>query len=109
MENAKIWTARQNELRQLLGARSHYEEAVQVFLLQHAAVHGAEISGCQAWSLLDEVLDGLSDAQIKTVPRPGENSIAWLLWHTTRIEDMTLNCLVFEQPQIMASGEWEAR
>ncbi len=109
MDGPKNWTARQDQLRKLLGARSHFEEGIQVFLEQHAAVHTAEVSGRQAWSLVDEVLDGLSDAQIRAIPRPGENSIAWLLWHTTRIEDMTLNCLVFERPQLLAGSDWEAR
>lgn len=109
MDQPKIWTRRQDQLRKLLGARSHFDDAIQVFLEQHAAVHAAEISGRQAWSLQDEVLDGLSHAQIRTILRPGENSIAWLLWHTTRIEDITLNCLVFERPQLLAGSDWEAR
>ncbi len=109
MDKRKDWTAQQTNLRQLLGAKSHFEEAIQLFLQQHAAVHTAEISGCQSWSLQDEVLDGLSDEQIRAVPRSGENSIAWLLWHTTRIEDMTLNCLVFEQPQVINSSDWDSR
>ncbi len=109
MDNRKEWTARQTNLRQLLGAKSHFDEAIALFLQQHAAVHAAEISGGRFWSLQDEVLEGLSDEQIRAVPRPGENSIAWLLWHTTRIEDMTLNCLVFEQPQIIDAAGWESR
>ncbi len=109
MDDRRKWTARQDQLRKLLNAKAHFDEAMRLFLEQHAAVHGAEISGRGFWSLQDEVLDGLSDEQIRTIPRPGENSIAWLLWHTTRIEDMTLNCLVFEQPQIMDSSDWESR
>ncbi len=109
MDDRKQWTAQQTNLRQLFGAKSHFDEAIRLFLQQHAAVHAAEISGCRFWSLQDEVLDGLSDEQIRAVPQPGENSIAWLLWHTTRIEDMTINCLVFEQPQLMDSADWENR
>jgi uncharacterized damage-inducible protein DinB len=33
------------------------------------------------------VLDGLSDGQLTRRPTDGANSIAWLLWHTARIQD----------------------
>lgn len=108
MDNRKNWTRQQDQLRKLISARAHFEQAVQLFLAQHAAVHTAKISGSQAWSLLDDVLAGLTDEQIRTRLRPGTNSIAWLLWHTTRIEDMTINSLVLEQPQIL-NAEWFRR
>jgi hypothetical protein len=108
VDNRKNWTRQQDELRKALSARAHFEQAMELFLAQHAAVHTAEISGGNGWSLHDEVLADLADAQIKTCPRPGMNSIAWLLWHITRIEDMTINSLVLEQPQILAA-DWAAR
>ena len=64
----------------------------------------AKISGSQAWSVEDEALAGLSDEQIRACPCPGKNSIAWLLWHITRIEDLSINFLVLEQPQVLLSA-----
>ena len=107
MDNRKNWTKRQDQLRKALSSRAHFDEAMRLFLAQHAAVHTAEISGC-GWSLHDESLAGLTEAQIKFVPRPGQNSIAWLLWHITRIEDMTINTLALEQPQVL-NADWSAR
>ena len=104
MDNRKNWTSQQNELRLLLNSKSHFEQAIQLFLQQHAAVHAASVSGAHCWSLYDEVLAGLSDGQIKTVPRSGLNSIAWLLWHITRIEDLSINFLVLEKPQVLMSA-----
>jgi hypothetical protein len=109
VDNRKTWTSQQDQLRKLLSAKAHFEQAIQLFLAQHAVVHTATISGGQAWSLQDEVLANLTDEQIKTRLRPGTNSIAWLLWHTTRIEDMTINVLVLGQPQILVSGKWAPR
>lgn len=108
MDARKNWTESQDRLRKALSSRVHFDEALELFLSQHAAVHTAEISGGVGWSLQDEVLNGLSDETIKRVPRPGQNSIAWLLWHVTRIEDMTINLLVFEQPEVWDSS-WAAR
>ena len=100
MEARKIWTQQQAQLRKALASRANFQEALELFLAQHAAVHSAEISGGQVWSLHDEVLTGLPAPLIKTVPARGQNSIAWLLWHITRIEDMTMNRLTLRQPQV---------
>ncbi len=90
MDNRKLWTQHQDQLRKALSSKAHFAEAQGLFLTQHAAVHTAEISGID-WSVHDEALAGLTEAQLRWVPRPGQNSIAWLLWHITRIEDMTIN------------------
>ena len=109
MDNRKQWTQRQDLLRKAFSSKAHFAEAIQLFIEQHANVHTATISGGEYWSLYDEVMTGLSDAQVKAVPHRGLNSIAWLLWHITRIEDMTINNLVFDQSQVLFSGGWEAR
>jgi len=108
MDYKKYWTAQQDLLRKALSSKSHFNEAINLFLLQHAAVHSAHISTGTAWSLHDEALQGMSEAQLKKIPRPGQNSIAWLLWHITRIEDMTINSLMLGQSQVWNS-DWAAR
>jgi len=108
MDARKSWTQTQDQLRKALSSRAHFDEAIPLFLSQHAAVHTARISDASGWSLHDEVLRGLSEAQIQRVPRPGQNSIAWLLWHITRIEDMTINSLSLGQPQVW-SPAWAGR
>lgn len=108
MDNRKNWTQKQDMLRKALSSRPRFDEAIQLFLSQHAAVHSAAISGGEDWSLHDEVLANLSDELIKRVPRPGQNSIAWLLWHITRIEDMTINTLSMNQAQVW-NLEWSAK
>ena len=35
----------------------------------------------------DRLLDGLSDDQLAHRPTPRANSIAWLVWHLTRVQD----------------------
>ena len=109
MDNCKNWTRQQTQLRALLSAQAHFDEGMQLFLEQHAAVHSAAVSGGGGWSLQDEVLAGLSEAQLRACPRPGMNSIAWLLWHTARIEDITLGYLVMEGPQVLAAPGWVER
>ncbi|OBJ54007.1 mycothiol transferase [Mycobacterium asiaticum] len=38
----------------------------------------------------DEVTDGLSDAVADYRPAPNANSIAWLVWHSARVQDIQL-------------------
>jgi DinB family protein len=37
------------------------------------------------------------------------NSIAWLIWHTARTEDMVVQALIKGDPQILFSGDWQQR
>jgi len=43
--------------------------------------------------------------------RPGGtgNSIAWLVWHLARTEDVVINTVVRDAPQVLAAGGWGAR
>ncbi len=39
---------------------------------------------------VDEITDGLTDEQANYRPSPSANSIAWLLWHSARVQDVQL-------------------
>jgi hypothetical protein len=39
---------------------------------------------------VDELTDGLTDEQANYRPSPGANSIAWLIWHSARVQDIQL-------------------
>ena len=39
---------------------------------------------------IDEVTDGLTDDQANYRPSPSANSIAWLIWHSARVQDIQL-------------------
>jgi uncharacterized damage-inducible protein DinB len=38
-------------------------------------------------SSVEAVLDGITDEQLTARPGPDANTIAWLVWHLTRVED----------------------
>ena len=58
---------------------------------------------------LAPVLD-LPDDKWRARPH-GLNSVAWLLWHMRRAEDVGLNRLVFDRPQVFddPAGRWPER
>jgi hypothetical protein len=39
---------------------------------------------------VDELTDGLTDEQASYRPTPDANSIAWLIWHSARVQDIQL-------------------
>ena len=62
-------------------------DAKELFLDQHAAVHSAAVGGNKA-SAAERALGGVSDDQMRVRPREDLNSIAWILWHIARAEQI---------------------
>lgn len=96
----------QTELRGRLENPEPFDQAISLFLQQHALLHSQDLSQAGARSFADAVLCDLSDAQMRRVPPGGEHSVAWLIWHMARCEDITLNLLVAGRPQILLHDGW---
>jgi hypothetical protein len=77
-----------------------------MFLEQHAFLHSAEIT--HGPSLVDRTLAGLTDAHMRLRPAKGGNSLAWLLWHMARTEDVNVNLVVVDGRQVFDEG-WARR
>lgn len=107
--NRKFWNQEQQLLRCFISRKHDYAGAVEFALRQHAMVHTESMSHCGLWSFEDEVLAGLSDKDFRIIPPDAEHSIAWVLWHIARIEDVTMNVLIAGCPQILHTGNWLER
>ena len=61
----------------------------------------------------DEVagaVDGLSADELATAPEPGANTIGWLVWHLTRVQDDHIaELLDGERADLDETGPWAAR
>lgn len=79
-----------------------------LYLTQHARAHSTTMAGGTP-SAQDIALKDLTAAQIRTRPQAGVNSIAWVLWHHTRSEDIGVNVIVAEREQVWDEGEWGAK
>jgi hypothetical protein len=51
--------------------------------------------------------EGLGEADLAYRPEPGANSIAWLVWHLTRIQDDHVSEIA-GRDQVWVSGVWAA-
>ena len=103
------WNKQQKKLRAHLADPASHLEAVDLFLKQHAAVHSAEMSSIDVISFEDEITFDLDDMHLREIPAQMEHSIAWILWHLARIEDVTMNILVAGGDQVIISDDWVKR
>lgn len=58
--------------------------------------------------LVRSAVEGLTPEQLRWAPKPGANSVAWLVWHLTRIQDDHVAELL-DQDQVWVSGNWADR
>jgi uncharacterized damage-inducible protein DinB len=59
-------------------------------------------------SLVRSAVHELTPEQLRWVPAEGVNSIGWLIWHLTRVQDDHVAELMGEE-QLWVSGPWPAR
>jgi hypothetical protein len=103
--NRKLWNDRHQKLTRAL-AKADRDTANDLFLDQHAMVHSAKVTRSKLWSFEDELLSDLSEQEIRQIPAGGEHSIAWILLHFSRIEDITMNMLVAGAEQLFTRDDW---
>jgi len=71
-------------------------DALELFMLRFDAVHDGFVA---------ELFKGLTDEQVRARPA-GLNSIAWLVWHLTRVQDAVVSRLLADRPQVLDEGNW---
>src|SRR5919109_1287153 len=79
----------------------------ELFLDQHAAMHSAAVGG-NKMSASERTFAGLTDEQMRVRPREDLNSLAWLMWHIARAEDIIVNSVLSGQPQVFGDA-WMKR
>jgi hypothetical protein len=82
-------------------------EIRDLFLEQHAAMHTAAVGG-NKMSAAERTFAGLTDEQMRVRPREDLNSLAWLMWHIARAEDILVGQVVAGGPQLWDEG-WKKR
>jgi hypothetical protein len=73
-------------------------DAVDFFLTRYGEVHKGLVGG---------LFGSLSEAQLRARPHTDVNTVAWLLWHSARIEDVAVNRFLTDRPQVLE--EWLGR
>ena len=113
--NRKRLLRQQTKLRRVMTSSDRFEEGMLLFFEQHASLHTAHIrtNNCGDhignWSFEDAILDDLNETYFRRIPENCEHSIAWCIWHLARIEDVAMNILVADSPQVFVQAGWDER
>ena len=75
-------------------------DARDLFLEQHAMAQSAAVGG-NKMSAAERSFGGLTEEQMRVRPREDLNSLAWLMWHITRAEDIMLNPVLSGRDQVL--------
>jgi DinB superfamily len=82
-------------------------DARDLLLEEHSAVHATSVGG-NKFSLAERTFAGLTDDQMRMRPREDLNSLAWIMWHIARAEDVMTNVIVNRGQQVFDDG-WSSR
>ncbi len=63
----------------------------------------------QSWGYLTGALDGLTQEEFAWSPGPECNSIAFILWHTARVEDFFVNRIIKREKELYMTEGWQEK
>lgn len=95
------------ELNAVIRNPNNLTETKQVFLELHSKLHLSVATGT-AHNEVDGLLKDLAVDEYKIMPTSKDETIAWVLWHIARIEDLTMGILVADGVQLFDS-QWKKR
>jgi hypothetical protein len=104
--NRKILNKKQTKLREVMGQVRQFDQVMKMFFKQHAQLHSGKMAQAD-WYFEDAVFENLTEEHIRRIPDKFQHSVAWLLWHMARIEDVAMNLLVAGSPQVFNMGDWQ--
>src|SRR5712692_11542712 len=83
-------------------------DARDLLLDEHCRVPSAAVGG-DKMSMAERTFGGLTDEQMRVRPREDLNSVAWLMWHIARAEDIFVNAVLGARPQLFDDDGWAKR
>lgn len=102
------WNPKQAKLRELILSPDRFDEAMQLCFELHSIVHCSVVSQGKKETLFDEIWEGLTKEVFMAMPTLKDVTIAWNIWHITRIEDVVTNTLMAETGCVL-DDEWLER
>jgi hypothetical protein len=86
-------------LNKIIRKEDKLEEAKTLFLDIHKKLHPSNISE-EEENEVDRLVYDLKDWEYAVMPTSKDETIAWVLWHTARIEDLTMGVLTAGEDQL---------
>lgn len=105
-ERRKELNPLQKGLHEAMRGNIDPQEVIHRFLLLHAILHSKRVVASSQWSYEDLLLDNLDEESFRRIPEGQEHSVVWIVWHLSRIEDVTMNLLIAGRDQVFERGDW---
>lgn len=98
---ATEWNPKQAYLKEIILKQDKFSEMLQLLSSMHSLVHDSSVYHTLAETYMDEVWKDLDDKTFRTMPTLKDVTVAWDIWHITRIEDLTANILIDNNKQVL--------
>lgn len=95
------------ELNTIIRKPDKLVDAKQLFFELHSKLHLSSMTGTEK-NDVDYLLHDLVPHEYSIMPTSKDETIAWVLWHIARIEDLTMGILVADGNQLF-NDEWKRR
>lgn len=95
------------ELNSMIRKPDKIQQAKDIFLKLHGKLHKSKVSD-GTHNEVDELVRDLEDEEYSIMPTSRDETIAWVLWHIARIEDLTMNILIADGNQVF-DDRWKTR
>ena len=105
----KPWNNDIKQLREIILKPDRIEESKRLSLSLHSMVHSSIMSGIDKTTFEDELWEGLDENTFRTSKNEKGRTIAYGIWHSTRIEDITMNLLVAGDVQVFSRENWQEK
>jgi hypothetical protein len=89
---------RHKELNKIIRKKDRLDDAKRLFAELHGELNAEA----------DALFGDLSPREYRVMPTAKDETIAWAIWHLTRIEDLTVNILIADTEQIF-DERWEEK
>lgn len=105
----KNWNDDFKRMKALIKKEATFNEGKELMLFLHGMVHCSNVSEVDKMTLEDELWSNMSDRGFRKGLNKKGRTVAYGMWHTTRIEDMTMNLLVAGKTQVIDEGHWKEK
>lgn len=112
LEQRRTWNENHKLLSGIISKPEAHAKAAGLLLELHAALYASGASGGEPPTYEDELWHNMLEPTLRSYPvyTPGShNSIVWHIWHSARIEDITMNILGADREQVLHAEHYADR
>ncbi|HOO75686.1 MAG TPA: hypothetical protein PLS66_10345, partial [Tepiditoga sp.] len=102
----KEWNKNLKYLKEIIFKEEKFEESRNIMLMLHAMVHSSDISEINLKTFEDELWENFDERVFRNNVQKKGRTVLYGMWHSSRIEDITMNILVAGEKQIISQNNF---